>query len=207
MYEKMKFHIEGIAPTMMHNGRGCDPLDPLSLAKGVFTSKRKKTVQDYEMIAHLEWLQSLYTREPGLVEIEAGKISTIGFEDIGWPGVNIEAMFSKAGKLRRLGEKVKRGIISDGFWKLDYQGPKDVNELWNDKRFRDNQPVKLPNKTRVIRCRPIFFPWMMDFEVSFLPDVLDKTEITEMVKDAGIYIGLGEYGPRYGRFELKNGKK
>jgi hypothetical protein len=115
------------------------------------------------------------------------------------PGENIEAMLTQAGKKRRLGDAFKAGLLCDGEWTLDHDGPKTFDKLKADRRFRDVRKVKIKQNS-VMRCRPIFSPWSLKFTIKYLPDLLNESQVVEAVKVAGQIIGLGDYRPKYGRF-------
>jgi len=54
----------------------------------------------------------------------------------------------------------------------------------------------------VLRCRPIFREWEIDFTVLFDERAIQREDLDMVVGDAGTMIGLGDYRPRFGRFEL-----
>ena len=57
-----KFYIscEGTAPLLMHNARLVDPLDMVVKKIREVSTKTKKTDEDHEEIAKLEWLGGIY---------------------------------------------------------------------------------------------------------------------------------------------------
>lgn len=65
MYKEEKFKVEGIAPLLMHNGQLADPLCRWTQEMKVITSKRKKTEDDFERLAQLEWMGGLYLDDKG----------------------------------------------------------------------------------------------------------------------------------------------
>ena len=76
-----------------------------------------------------------------------------------------------------------------------------IDELAEDPKFRDQRMVKIQT-SKVLRTRPIFPNWELTFEVMYLPDVVDESDIDEAINTAGYIIGLAEYRPEYGRFEV-----
>jgi len=60
------------------------------------------------------------------------------------------------------------------------------------------------NKSRVMRTRPIFQDWALEFTVHYMPDVLNKEDITGFMNVAGKYIGLSDWRPKYGRFIIES---
>lgn len=55
--------------------------------------------------------------------------------------------------------------------------------------------------SRITRTRPIFTDWSTEVEGAFDPNVLDRKDVENFAQIAGAYIGVGDWRPRYGRFE------
>ena len=186
MYEKIKVTIEGIAPIILHNAQLSDPINPIVRNMKKLTGKRIKTDADYKAIADLEWQGSLYVTEKGRVII---------------PGVNIEGMLVVAAKKVKLGKLFTAGLLCDGDWELEYEGPKKVESLIKDNNFRIVTSVVV-QRARIMRTRPVFKVWSLSFELSYLPDVLNPEQIKTALITGGQIIGLCDWRPKYGRFEL-----
>jgi hypothetical protein len=186
MYKNLKFHIRGVSPLLVHNGQLADPLNKYARDMKAISGKRKKTDDDYEALGKIEFFGGLYLDE---------KIRPV------IPGGNLESMLVEAGKKQKLGEPFKAGVISDGLWIIEYDGPKTVEDLWKDKRFVDRRGVKIGTST-VIRTRPIFRSWSLKFTIDYLPDLLNESNVIDAVTTAGRIIGLGNYTPKFGRFEI-----
>ena len=180
------YTIKGIVPIIQHNGQLADPLNPASKAMKSITSKRKKTDEDFQALYDAEWMGSLYLNEENRVVI---------------PGQNIEAMMVEGAKKQRLGEQSKAAIICDGSWVLAHEGPKDLGKLSADTRFRDIRKVRIQANS-VMRCRPIFPAWSLKFTLHFLPDLLNKSQVDEILETCGRIVGLCDFTPKYGRFEV-----
>jgi len=183
--EQVKVTLNGISPLLMHSYRYSNPLDPLTKQHRELTGKRKKTDEDHEAIAYSEWRGGLY------------------FDDaIGpfLPAMNIESMLVTAAKLQKLGSKFKQGImVLQDKIRLEYPGPRDVKGLF-DGGFIDMRSVKV-QQARLQRCRPKFETWSCTFDLAFNPAIIDRREIVKAVEDAGAMVGLGDFRPRFGRFE------
>ena len=129
--ETIRFRLEGIVPLLMHNARLADPLDSASKALAAVTGKRKKTDSDIEKIAELEFKGSLYTNGNGEPII---------------PGRLIYGCLAGRGGAARKhkeGPLAKSGLFVDGNFLLEYDGPKDEDELWEDQRFRSRVNVRI----------------------------------------------------------------
>lgn len=181
------YKISGMTPMMMHSERLANPFDQLTREiKGV-TGKRKKTEDDLLEIARLEWLGGLYYDEDAGIHV---------------PGYNLLACIINGGKLHKLGTAVKRAcIVNEDKITLQYDGPKTPAKLFEDKRFVDIRSVKV-GTSKIARCRPIFKKWSLAFSVFFDENAIQKSEIDMCIKSAGSMVGLGDYRPRFGRFEV-----
>lgn len=182
---RFRITITGTAPMLMHNGRLADPLDPATRALKALTAKRKKTDDDLIDIARAEFLGGLY------IDPDVGPYV---------PGENIERAILDAAKLTKNGMNVKRGLfIETDVNPIAYHGPRTAEALWEDENFRLIRTVR-NQQNRVSRCRPMFTDWRTSAEGTLDESVLDFRTLTAIVESAGLYIGLGDWRPRYGRF-------
>jgi len=184
--EQLKMTIRGVAPLLMHSDRYSNPMDPLTKAHKALTSKKTKTDEDHEAIAFSEWRGGLY------------------FDDkLGpyIPAMNVESALLTAAKLQKLGVKFKQGamVVEDKI-KLEYSGPRTVQALF-EAGFVDMRSVKV-QQARLQRSRPKFEEWGAMFTVAFNPAILDRRDVCKALEDAGALIGLGDFRPRFGRFEV-----
>jgi len=200
MYQKLNFTIEGVTPTIMHNGRGASVLNPIVKEIKKVSSKRNKTDEDHALMAQLEWLCGLYTTEDFDFEVNHG-ITVMGGGLPCWPGENIKAGLIEAAKVNKLGKMFKAAILVIGSYPIIYDGPKTIAGLFNDKRFWDQRLVVV-QRSRVMRTRPIFHKWSLNFDVQYLPSLVNKEQIVEAVEIMGIRVGLSENRPEYGRFNV-----
>lgn len=182
---RFRITITGTAPMLMHNGRLADPLDPATRALKALTAKRKKTDDDLIDIARAEFLGGLY------IDPDVGPYV---------PGENIERAILDAAKLTKNGMNVKRGLfIETDVNPIAYHGPRTAEALWEDENFRLIRTVR-NQQNRVSRCRPMFTDWRTSAEGTLDESVLDFRTLSAIVESAGLYIGLGDWRPRYGRF-------
>lgn len=70
-------------------------------------------------------------------------------------------------------------------------------ETATDSSFEvDARPVTIPaTKGRIMRYRPRYENWSMKFELSVLDDLLDLPLCHQLLTDAGIQIGIGDFRP------------
>lgn len=193
--EQITLHLTGVAPLLMHRPTTVNPLDEVTREIKTYTGKRKKTTEDHETISRLEWQAGLYHDE------------TIGPY---LPGVNVETCLRDAGKLTKQGAAVVRAVVAaEDKIAVDYAGPrgtngKGVQELW-DANLKDYRRVG-NQQNSVMRCRPCFVPgrnWEMSIPLYVEGSILDPRDLLDIAKRAGLMIGLGDYRPRFGRFEVK----
>jgi hypothetical protein len=185
-YDMAIIRITGMTPTIQHNGRLANPLDVYSKKLKEITSKRKKTDKDHEDMARIEHEGSLYLNEKSQVI---------------WPDDNIQAMIVAGAKRNRLGVQATTGILCEDTL-LEYEGPKNSKQLFENLNFRLTTGVVI-NRSRIMRTRPIFHSWSATLTINFLPDVIEFNQILEAAKNAGRFIGLSDWRPRYGLFKIE----
>jgi hypothetical protein len=184
---KVKLTLTGTAPILMHNARLADPLDSYTKLLKTVSSKRTKTDDDHEEMARIEFLGGLYCDE------------TMGPYI---PGVNLHQCLIEGAKLTRRGRHVERGVVvMEEQLLLAYSGPRTPDELYADKNFRSRLSVGVTT-SRVMRTRPKFPQWALEAHLVVDTGQLDLNDIGEIAETAGLMIGLGDYRPRYGRFDV-----
>jgi len=186
MLESVMFTVKGISPLIMHNGQTADPLNQYSKAIKKITAKRKKTDADYEKLSELEWYAGLYVNDDGRVIV---------------PGDCLTAMLRDAAKKQRLGKLFSSAVFCDDDALLEYEGPKKTDKMFQSGKFTSRMLVRVTT-AKVLRTRPIFKDWSTTFEVKYYPTEINIDQVKEAVETAGRVIGLGDYRPRFGRFEI-----
>lgn len=178
--------IRGITPLIMHNGQLADPLNEHAKALARLTSKKKKTDDDHRAVRKAEWYGGLYVDENGAPCL---------------PGEVIEAALVDGAKKYKLGKVAKGGVIVFGNFALEYDGPKNVDKLWEHGGFIKCAGVKVTT-SRVIRSRPCFPQWSCTFDVQWDPQLVkDEEQLIEIAESAGMS-GICDWRPKYGRFEV-----
>jgi hypothetical protein len=187
---KLKVSIKGTAPLLMHNGQLADPTNQHAQLLKELNSKRKKTEEDLRAIADAEWRGGLYVNED---------------EEIIIPALNFEASIKNGAKKSKLGKQVQAGLMVDQDAILEFKGSnKKIEDLIIDKNYRLYIGVKVNMGSRIMRTRPMFKDWGATFEIIYNDNVLDKKQVIKSIEDAGMYCGIGDWLPRYGRFEIQN---
>lgn len=186
MLQTAKYHLIGVAPLHQHNGQLADPLSAWSRELKKISGKRNKTDADHEEMARLEWYGGLYTHD--------GRICI--------PGRCVDATLINAAKKNKKGMQAKAGLICEENFLLDYDGPEDINKLWEDHRFRARILMRV-KQAGVMRTMGHFFPWSTTIIVNFNDESLNERDIDAFVTIGGEQIGVLEGRPRFGRYTAK----
>lgn len=174
---------------LLHNGQLSDPLNPHAKALKAVTSKKNKSDDDHIKVGELEFQGSLY------IDPEMGPYI---------PGDMLDAAIKEGARKKRLGKIFESCVTTVGSaYALQYDGPRTREGLWADPRFRDHRGVKL-NKVRITRTRPKFTNWSVKFELQLFPCEINVENVKSALVDAGTYIGIGDFRPRFGLFTVKS---
>lgn len=187
-YRFYRVKIQGLSPLVMHNGQLADPLNPFSKAIKSISTKKKKTDADLAAMSDIEWKGGLYVDATGAPVI---------------PSRVLEAMIAKGATRSKEGKQALSGVFVETDGAMTFEGSgKTVDEMCADPFFRLTVGVRV-GQSRVMRTRPIFHGWSVSFDVSASTEVVtDAAALQRWLADAGAFIGLGDYRPRYGRFSL-----
>lgn len=184
-FENLKMKLTGVAPLLMHNGQLADPTNKHAKAMKEISSRRKKTEADFLELKRAEWFGGLYLDESNQIAIPADLVL---------------AIVIGGAKKNKNGSEAKAGIYeAQPFFKLEYDGAKDINKLFDDERFVDYRGVKV-GQSRVMRTRPIFKKWSTTVEVMIDEEIIDTKQVVQAFIAAGERVGLGDFRPRFGRF-------
>lgn len=184
----------GGSALIMHNERLADPLDDFTRAIAAISKKRSKTEADHLEIGRLEFLGGLYTSPPlGLNEERNGHKPCA-------PAWNVLRCLQDGAKRQKRGQDVLRGIYPlVETVELNYDGPSCPHDLWTSGGFSLRKTVGV-QRSRTMRTRPLFVDWQLDLPVEVDAKVWDLHTLEVVWRDAGVYAGLGDMRPIYGRF-------
>jgi hypothetical protein len=190
----VRVEIRGIQPLLMKSGRGVDPTDPLVKRIKAITSKRKKTDSDILQLDRLEFECGLYWDE------NQARVYV--------PDFNIVGLIRDGAKANRRGKEMSAGVEpAEERVPLVYDGPKDIDGLY-EAGFVDRRMVK--NKGSggsVMRVRPRFKAWGLSFSLLVDDQVATLADVRSALENAGLRVGLGDFRPRFGRFEVVGWKE
>lgn len=150
------------------------------------SSKRAKTDADYEEMARIEFLASLYLAPNGPV----------------LPSFVFDATLVNGAKKSKEGMSAKSGAFCLDNAVLEYDGPRTAEELWRDERFRHVALVRVGN-ARVARTRPIFTEWSAVVSVNIETGIVNPARVDDWLAVAGAQVGIGDWRPQHGRFQAK----
>jgi hypothetical protein len=182
---QLAFAFDGTTGLLQHNPRLIDKTDDISREIAVINAKRKKTEADEAERDRLEWFGGLYHAQ-----------------DIGiyMPAASVIRCLVDAGTAIKKGKAVRQGIaIGTDRIPLEYDGPRALDELYARPEFRSRLPVVVMRQ-RVMRMRPIFRRWRLEFDAEMDEAIWNLDELTNVAERAG-RIGLGDARAiGYGRF-------
>lgn len=169
--------LVGTSPLLMHNPRMVDPDFALNREIKALTAKRKKTDADLAEIARLEWYGGLYEENGVIVQ----------------PTSKVRKCLINTGRISKQGKAIERALVfTDLYVPLIYDGPKKIDDLYNDPRFHSRLSVGVNGK-RVMRVRPKFMPWGLVLKGVFVEDAgLNFDELRRVIELAGIVEGIGD---------------
>jgi hypothetical protein len=183
---KISIQITGTSPLLMHNPRMVDPEFQLNREIKLITAKRKKTDEDLSQIERLEWYGGLYEENGVIVQ----------------PTSKLRKCLINSAKISKMGKTMERALsFSTLNVPLIYDGSKDIDAIFADKRFHSRLSVGIGGK-RVMRVRPQFYPWALRVTGLFVEDAgMNVNEFRSIVELAGLVEGIGDNRVNgYGRF-------
>lgn len=180
--KKVKVSIKGTSPLLQHRYEfrlDCDE-----------RSKKKTGRKDYTE----EWKAALYT-DPKLGVVQ--------------PAVHIEsAMIKAAGdfQIPGKGKKTYRDLFKSAVFvspELVPHGLKGApDELLKKGKLRVDRRLVRIKGAGVERLRPRLDEWSLSFTVEIHDDQLHPDVVRDVLIHAGRFVGIGDFRPRHGRFDV-----
>ncbi len=184
-----KVTITSLTPLLMHNGQLVDPLNEHAKALKKLSAKRNKSDADHLEMSRVEWLGSLY------YDSDMGPIL---------PAETLESTIKEGAKISKAGKLAAACVVCvEEHYALKYKGPRSVEELMRDPKFCDRRAIRV-QQNRVMRSRPRFNAWSCDFDLSITPGRINPETVKIALEDAGLYVGIGDYRPKFGRFRVES---
>lgn len=176
---------KGVTPLIMHSCQCVNPLHPIAIELKKYTSKREKSEEDLLKISDLDWESGLYWND------EIGAYI---------PAENVEATIINGAKSFRKGTDIQKFcVVNSPYIPLSYGQNLTKEELKADYSFRDVRVMNV-QRSKVVRTRPRFNRWTINFVLSYDEKKIDLETIKNAIEYAGAYIGLCDSRPKYGQF-------
>jgi hypothetical protein len=120
------------------------------------------------------------------------------------PSRVLESVLVEGAKKSKEGKLALSGMFVDTDAAFTYEGyPMTIDELMDSPEHRLCVAVRV-GMAKVMRTRPHFKDWTATFKVSLNTDVANENQLKRWVDDAGAYVGIGDWRPRHGRYEIVN---
>lgn len=176
---------KGTTPLLMHSCKCVNPLHPISVELSKYTSKKNKTLEDLEKISDLQWEAGAYWDD------------TIGLYI---PSECVEATLKNGGVSKKKGKDIQKYVtVADLMIPFNYYADLTKEELIADYKYRDTRPVNIM-RSKVMQTRPRFDRWEITFTLMYDESKIDLDVIVDAMEYAGVYVGLCDYRPKYGKF-------
>ena len=186
MLQTLKFKLTGVSPLLQHNGQTADPLNRFTKMMKEVSGKRAKTDADYEEMARIEWYASIYA--------DKGRICL--------PAELLEASFIEGARKLKLGKQVQAGMFVKDNAILAFDGDDlSIDDLWKRDTNRFTTGVRV-QRNRVMRTRFRVDQWNCIAEICFNDEMLNPSQVEQLLAAAGMQCGVGDWRPRFGRFEV-----
>jgi len=178
---ELEIHVTGKGPLITHNPRLANPLDSFAKDIKAISGKKNKTEEDHLAMMRLEWEGGLYIDE------EHGPYAPVSYF--------VAALWGAGGQIKKK-SALERGLsltAEDGSNRvaLEYDGPREIKELWDDEEYRDVRSVRVQS-SRVSRTRPRFPVWGVTLRGFLHEEQVDLDVFERIVRDAGRLFGVGE---------------
>lgn len=188
-YVKVSVTIGG-DQLIMHNGQMSDPLNMYAKRLKEVTADRARKKTDEGIL------------EMGRIECEAG-LYLNSKKQVILPSRVLEAHISEAARKTKEGKLALSGMFVDTDGVLSYAGgPLTVAQIVDSEEHQLRLPVVV-GQAKVMRVRPYFKDWSATFQVSVLEEVVSPSRLQTWLLNGGAFVGLCDYRPRYGRYELR----
>lgn len=200
-FRRFELTIEGVRPLICGNPCTIDPLGPHAEAIKYYTGIKKN--RNEHALRRLHWLFSGYWGKEGEFEYGPqldGDSKFSGFSDPFLPAQNLQRCIRDGATAWKLGKDTKRAIVVENDAQLEYDGPTDAEDMYEDKRFVSIAPTG--RGTMAVRVR--LPEWRAKYRMLVNDEIIDPTTLAKIVDRAGIAEGLGTWRPFNGRFKVES---
>ena len=162
-----RIRLDGKTPLVLHNNQCVNPLNPLKKQIAAITAKgKKKTDADHLQIYRLEFQAGLYIND------RLGPYI---------PAQNLRKMMIEGARKSKDGKQFESGLYVNDDAAIEYEGPRDLEGLLNGAFDKFAWTTVVGNqRNSIMRTRPRFKEWAVEFEVIVETSLVDQ----EMIKNA-----------------------
>ena len=183
----IKVTWKGISPLIMHSCQCVNPLHPIAKELKKYTSKKNKTDEDLVKISDLEWEAGAYWKDGMGLYI---------------PAENVEATIINGAKANKKGKDIQKYVdVTDLYIPFEYGEDLTKEELIQNYEYRDTR-IMTVMRSKILRTRPRFDQWVIEFNLRYNEEKIDIETIINAMEYAGLYVGLCDSRPKYGKFSV-----
>lgn len=185
--KNLKVTWKGISPLIMHSCQCVNPLHPIAKELKKYTSKKNKTDEDLVKISDLEWEAGAYWKDGMGLYI---------------PAENVEATIINGAKANKKGKDIQKYVdVTDLYIPFEYGENLTKEELIQNYEYRDTR-IMTVMRSKILRTRPRFDQWVIEFNLRYNEEKIDIETIINAMEYAGLYVGLCDSRPKYGKFSV-----
>lgn len=185
--KNLKVTWKGISPLIMHSCQCVNPLHPIAKELKKYTSKKNKTDEDLVKISDLEWEAGAYWKDEMGLYI---------------PAENVEATIINGAKANKKGKDIQKYVdVTDLYIPFEYGEDLTKEELIQNYEYRDTR-IMTVMRSKILRTRPRFDQWVIEFNLRYNEEKIDIETIINAMEYAGLYVGLCDSRPKYGKFSV-----
>jgi len=198
-FRRFELTVEGTRPIILSNPCTVDPLGPHAAAIKYYTGLKKN--RNEHALRRLNWLFSGYWLNEGEFFYGAeldGDSRFEGFSDPFLPAQNLQRCIRDGATAWKLGKDTKRAIVVEGDAPIQYDGPRDALQMYQDSRYMSVSPTG--RGTMAVRVR--IPQWSASYSMLVNDEIIDPMTLAKILDRAGIAEGLGTWRPMHGRFQV-----
>ena len=188
----LNLEIKGTCPLLQHDDKLVNHFSENTKRFKALSTKKHKDEADLKEMTRIEWLSSLYhTPQKGyFIKAEC-----------------FEGAFYAAAKTERLGKLFKQAasIPDDPIFHFPDE-TLTPEELFTREQYVNYASVKIQHN-KIFRCRPIFNEWHCAVQIVYNEELIDAGTLQNIAEYAGRFVGICDFRPKYGRFEVVGAKE
>jgi hypothetical protein len=205
-FRRFELTIEGTTSLICSNPLTVDTLGPHAIAIKYYTDLKKN--RNEHALRRLHWLFSAYWGTEGDWRYGPecdGDSEFEGFSDPVLPATCLARCLRDGATAWKMGKNTSRGIVVEDDAKIIYDGPRDGNLLYENKRF-----ISVARSGRGTAIVRIQFPeWRLSYRMLVNDDIVTPQILAQIADRCGIAEGIGTWRPgspkgvgSHGRFKV-----